>query len=322
MEIIEYLYDRKKKWIKKIQAFYKTYFTVEGTYTSLLPDKIYIKKLYKMRVGKELDLKNPISFNEKLQWIKLYDRRPEYTLMVDKYAVRDYVKDKIERRGLTCSDIGLNFIPLLGVWDKVEDIDLSSLPNQFVLKPNHCSEVVICRDKLNNAFQCKKGTLKNEEEVRAYLNYRMKQNYYKASREWPYKNVKRKIICEQYVSDDNNLSLLDYKFYCFNGEVKILLVVSGRFHDTRMDYFDRELNHLPFVLGEPHSNSQVLFPKHIKEMIDIAEILSEGIPQVRVDLYYVKEMIFFGEYTFFESGGFGKFIPNKWDEILGQWIQL
>ena len=181
MSFIDKLYNLKKNLIKNIKQFYTAYFTVEGTYTSLLPDKIYIKKLYKKLMGKELNLKNPVTFNEKLNWIKLYDRRPEYTMMADKYRVRDYVKEKIGEEYL---------VPLLGVYERVEEIDFDALPNQFVLKCNHDSEVVICRDKENNDFFCKKGKLNSVTEVKAYLDKRLNINFFKASREWPYKHIK------------------------------------------------------------------------------------------------------------------------------------
>lgn len=221
--------------------------------------------------------------------------------MVDKYTVRIYVKEKIERRGITCSDIGLNFIPLLGVWDKVEDIDFDILPNQFVLKPNHASEVIICRDKLNNDYHCKKGLLKDIEEVKAYLNYRMKQNSYKASREWPYKNVKKKIICEKYMNDDNSDFLIDYKFYCFNGDPRLLYVQTYNDGELCIDFFDLDFIHMDiFRLDHPNNISfDFSCPNNFQNMIIIVKKLAVDIPFVRVDLYEIQGKVYFGELTFF-----------------------
>ena len=190
MKIIEFLYNIKKRIIE----FFEKYFTTKGVYTCILPDKIYIKKLYKERTGKTLNLKNPQTFNEKQNWLKLYDRRPEYTMMVDKYKVREYVKEKIGEEYL---------VPLLGVWDSPDEIDFDSLPNEFVLKCNHDNGVIICRDK---------STL-DIDAVKRNLADRLKRDYYKKLREWPYKNVDRKIICEKFMENYANNKPLEYKFF-------------------------------------------------------------------------------------------------------------
>ncbi|MBR4859374.1 MAG: glycosyl transferase [Clostridia bacterium] len=316
MKIVEKIHKLRKEVIRKIKAFYRDFFTVDGVYTSLLPDKVYLKKLYKKKIGKELNLKNPTLFNEKLNWLKLYDRRPEYTMMVDKYRVREYIKETIGEEYL---------VPLLGVYDKVEDIDFDSLPNEFVLKCNHDSEVVICRDKENNDFQCKKGKINSIEEVKAYLKKRMGINFYKASREWPYKNVKRKIVCEKFMSDGKNADLTDYKFYCFNGKPQIMYVANIKDSELYIDYFDMNFKHLS-ISRYDHANlpgdNIFIVPEKFEEMKLIAAKLSCDIPQVRIDLYSICGEIYFGEITFFTAGGFLIFSPNEWDKILGDYIEL
>lgn len=291
-------------WIKKkVKKLYNDYFTVNGTYTSLLPDKIYLKKLYKKRMGKKLNLTNPKTFNEKLNWIKLYDRRPEYTMMADKYAVREYVKDKIGEEYL---------IPLIGVWNNVDEIDFESLPNQFVLKCNHDNGVIICKDKITFDI----------EKAKKELQYHFNRNYFKKLREWPYKKIKKKIICEQYMEDDSQSTLIDYKFFCFDGKVKALFVATDRPFDTRFDFFDYEFNHLPIINGHPNSDKEIVKPEKFDKMIEIAEALAFGIPHVRVDLYIIDNQIYFGEMTFIHFGGFTSLEPEKWDCIFGEWINL
>lgn len=311
MSIIEILFGIKKNIKNKCTTFYKNYFTIEGTYTSLLPDKIYLKKMYKSVFNKELNLKNPETFNEKLQWMKLYDRRPLYTTLVDKYLAREYVKEKVGEKYL---------IPLLGVWDSPYEIDFDSLPNQFVLKCNHESDVFICEDKENIKIKDKKQSFDSFDEVREALQRRLKINFYKSSREWPYKNVKRKIICEEYMKDKDTDYLLDYKFFCFNGKVKALYVASGRFSDTRFDFFDRDFNHLSIVNAHLNSETPIPKPERLKEMIDVAEKLSADIPNVRIDLYQINGRVYFSEFTFFHMSGFYPFVPDKWDKIFGDYF--
>ena len=316
MSFIDKLYNLKKNLIKNIKQLYTAYFTVEGTYTSLLPDKIYIKKLYKKLMGKELNLKNPVTFNEKLNWIKFYDRRPEYTMMADKYRARDYIKEKIGEEYL---------VPLLGVYEKAEEIDFDALPNQFVLKCNHDSEVVICRDKENNDFFCKKGKLNSVTEVKAYLDKRLNINFFKASREWPYKHIKRKIICEKYMTDGVNDSLIDYKFFCFNGVPGLVYIANTQHGELRIDFFDAEYNHLPVSrLDHPNLSSDFDFspPDGFEKMKLLAAKLAEGIPQVRIDLYNISGKIYFSEITFFTGGGFIPFEPEQWDNTFGEYIEL
>lgn len=301
MLIIEGLYNIKKNIVK----FWKMYFTIEGTYTSLLPDRVYLKKLYKKRMGKELNLNSPETFNEKLNWLKLYDRRPEYTMMVDKYEVRKFVEEKVGKQYL---------IPLLGCWNQVDEIDFEALPSEFVLKCNHDNGVIICKDK----------NVLNIEQTKKELQFHLNRNYYKKAREWPYKNVERKIICEEYMSDEFNESdeLIDYKFFCFNGEIKTICIIQNRSSNETIDYVDVNFEYMS--IRDKCPNSYLLREKPVcfEEMIMIAKRLSAGIPHVRVDLYCINQKAYFGEMTFFDDGGFGHKEPLFWEKEFGNWIEL
>lgn len=277
-----------------------------GLYNNM-DDKKFIEKMFKATMDYPLNLENPKSFNEKLQWLKLYDRNPLYTKLVDKYKVREYISEKIGEDYL---------IPLLGVWDDPEDIDFDSLPNKFVLKCNHNSGLgmCICTDK--SKIDIKK--VKNE------LKSGLAQNYYLNGREWPYKNVSRKIICEKYMTDETEKNLRDYKFYCFDGKPKIVGIYQDRNSDkeTTGDFFDMNFEWVDLKFGMPNALNKPQKPQKFQEMIKIAEILSEGMPEVRVDLYISNNKIYFGELTFFDGGGFDKIEPLEWDYKLGSWIKL
>lgn len=277
-----------------------------GLYNNM-DDKKFIEKMFKATMDYPLNLENPKSFNEKLQWLKLYDRNPLYTKLVDKYEVREYISEKIGEDYL---------IPLLGVWDDPEDIDFDSLPNKFVLKCNHNSGLgmCICTDK--SKIDIKK--VKNE------LKSGLAQNYYLNGREWPYKNVSRKIICEKYMTDETGKNLRDYKFYCFDGKPKIVGIYQDRNSDkeTTGDFFDMNFEWVDLRFGMPNALNKPKKPQKFQEMIKIAEILSEGMPEVRVDLYISNNKIYFGELTFFDGGGFDKIEPLEWDYKLGSWIKL
>lgn len=284
-------------------AFIVQYLAAHGL-LKWLNDESYIRLIYRTSMNKKLNLDNPTTFNEKLQWLKLYDRKPEYTQMVDKYAVREFVENRIGHKYL---------IPLIGVWENVDDIDFTELPNQFVLKCNHDSGGwILCKDK--NTLDIK--------SAKSFLKKRLKRNFFWNAREWPYKNVKRKIICERFMVDESGTELKDYKFFCFNGRCEAIFIATDRGVDTRFDFFDRDFNHLPFTNGHPNADKPILKPNNLKEMIRIAQELSIGIPQVRVDLYNVKGQIYFGEMTFFHWGGKKPFKPEKWDQWLGSFIEL
>lgn len=279
--------------------------------TNILSDETYLKILFKLKVGYELNLENPKTFNEKLQWLKLYDRNPKYTTLVDKYKVREYVNKMIGEEYL---------IPLLGVWDSPEEIDFEKLPEQFVLKCNHTSGVglSICLDKKNYDIR------RAKEELRRGL----KNNYYMSCREWPYKNVKRKIIAEKYMEDmqqDNSEDgLLDYKFMCFSGKVKCSFVCSERFsgNGLKVTFFDRNWNIMPFERKYPRSKKTIKKPQNYEKMIELAEKLAKGIPFVRIDFYEINEKIYFGEMTFYPGSGMEEFNPIEADYKLGKWLEL
>lgn len=272
-----------------------------------IPDAVYLKYMYKKVMGKKLDLKNPQTFNEKLQWLKLYDRNPEYTKMVDKYEVRQYIKDKIGEQYL---------IPLVGgPWDKWEDIDFSKLPDQFVLKCTHDSgSVAICRNKDEFDF----------DSIRKKFNRALKGNFFYGGREWPYKNVKPRIIAEKYMEEKSMDELIDYKLMCFNSKVKATFVCSDRFSksDLKVTFYDTEWNKLPFERHYPASSVKIEKPKTYAEMIAIAEKLSESIPFVRMDFYEIQNKIYFGECTFYPGSGMEEFNPENWDLEMGSWIKL
>jgi len=274
---------------------------------SVAPDEWYLKNEFKIRLGKKLDLKNPKSFSEKLQWLKLYDHNPLYTRLVDKYKVKEYVAEKIGEQYV---------IPLLGVWDRFDDIDFSKLPEQFVLKCNHDSgNVFVCRDKsCFNYADCRKG-----------LERSLKRNYYYFGREWAYKGVPRKIIAETYMEDEETKELRDYKFFCFDGKVKAMFVASDRLvpnEEVKFDFFDPQFNRLNFRQGHPNSKILPAKPKNLELMIELAEKLSSSIPQVRVDLYEINSKVYFGEMTFYHFGGLTPFVPEEWDYTFGKWITL
>lgn len=266
-------------------------------------DEKYIKMLYYLRNGKILDLENPKTYFEKINWIKLHDRRPEYTMMVDKYRCKKYVGEKIGKEYI---------IPLIkgGVWNNADEIELDKLPNQFVLKCTHDSgNTYICKDKHTFDF----------EGVKAKLNKALKKNYYYLSREWPYKNVRPRIICEKYIPGivDNN-----YKFFCFDGKVKFLYVAPYR--ETTSDYFDADFNHLDGIHNAFHFGAEIppKKPETFEKMKELAEVLSEGYPEMRVDFYDDNGKIYFGEITFFQEGGFAPWIPDEWNVRFGEYINL
>lgn len=301
--------DICKKIIKAIGQPVKTFYTVLiKLFGRWMSDKFYLSLLYRMSFGKKLNWKNPQTFSEKLQWLKLYNRRPEYTTMVDKAAVKDYV----------ASVIGTEYIiPTLGIWDNVDDIEWDKLPDRFVLKTTHDSgSVVICSDK--NHFD-KKVAIKK-------LSKSLNNDYFWKSREWPYKNVPHRIIAEQYIApapDTNDLP--DYKFFCFDGEVKALFIATERHkegEDVKFDFFDADFNHLPIKQIHDNAEHTPLKPHSFELMKGLASILSKGLPFVRVDFYEIGEKILFGELTFFHHGGLVPFHPNKWDLELGKMIKL
>ena len=266
-----------------------------------LPDKAYLQIYYFLRFKKFINFKNPKTFNEKLNYLKLYDRNPLYTTLVDKYEVKNYVSKIIGDKYI---------IPTLGVWDKFDDIDFEKLPNQFVLKCTHDSEgLVIVKDK--SKF--------NKEEAGKKIEEALKYNFYYIGREWPYKNVKPRIIAEKYMGDNLN----DYKFFCFNGEPKMMFIASDRgIGKTKFDYYDLDFNHLDIVQHYPNSSEEIEKPKNFDKMIEFSRKLSKSMKHVRIDFYDVDGKLYFGEITFFHFSGFMPFIPDKWDKIMGDYINI
>ncbi len=273
-----------------------------------LPDRPYISLLFHLRMGRRLNLKAPQCYSDKIQWLKLYDRRPEYTIMVDKYAVKEYVA------GIVGDEY---IIPTLGVWNNPDEIEWDKLPKSFVLKTTHGggnTGVVICKDK---------STLDKEKTI-AMLKRSIKQDIYKTLREWPYKGVPKRIIAEKLIEPElGSNDIPDYKFFCFDGVVKALFIGTDRSSgDVKFDYFDSDFNHLDLVQVHPMSGKSFEKPKKFEEMKDVASKLSKGIPHVRVDLYNVNGQIYFGELTFYHHGGVTPFHPDSWDYKFGSWLVL
>lgn len=269
-----------------------------------IPDSIYLKLMFRLRMGYSLDLKHPRTFNQKLQYLKLHDRRPLYTRMVDKLAVNDYVRER-------CGN-DLSLINVLGVYDDFDEIDFNSLPEKFVLKCTHNSgAVVICRNKADF----------NRDEAKSILGFAVKHNFYYAMREWPYKNVPPRIIAEEYIESDTGF-LQDYKIFTFGGKAEMIYIRSctdGVFYG---DYFDKNGELLDFTADYPHSPVTPGMPENLDKMLRFAEVLSEGTPELRVDFYEVRGRVYFGELTFYHDGGFAPFEPREWDEKLGNLIDI
>ena len=270
-------------------------------------DELYLRIIFRCITGRRLNLKDPQTFTEKLQWLKLYNRQPILSRMVDKYTAKEYAANIVGEQYI---------IPTLGVWNSVDDIDWEALPQQFVLKTTHGgggSGVVICKDKSSFDF----------EKAKVKLRKSMKTNAYHTLREWPYKNIKPRIIAEEYMSNGGEY-LNDYKFFCFNGVPKAMLIASGRYVEpqTCFDYYDMDFNHLPFEQGGPNYKKHIEKPRLFEEMKDIAAKLSEGLIHARIDLYDINGNVKFGEITFFDDSGMAEFNPQEWDYIFGSWIQL
>lgn len=270
-----------------------------------ISDKTYLERKYYKIFGRKLNLEDPQAYTEKLQWLKLYDRNQLYPRLADKYEVKKYVSETIGEEYI---------IPTIGIFDKFDDISFDSLPNQFVIKCTHDSaSVVVCRDKESIDWN----------HIRTKITKALKINYYKSeNRQWAYKNIKPRIIIEKYIEDKDYPDLRDYKFFCFNGQCKALFIASGRnVNDVRFDFFDRELNLLPFTNGHEHADN-VHKPNNYEKMLTLVEKLSQNIPHVRVDLYEVNNQIYFGEMTFYHWGGMVPFVPDSWDYTFGSWLKL
>lgn len=276
---------------------------------SFLPDKPYLQLFYFATTRKFINFKNPKGFNEKLQWLKVNDKRPEYSQLVDKLAVRDHIAEILGEEYL---------FPLLGKWESFNDIDFDSLPNQFVLKCNHDSgSTKVIKDK--SAL-----TQADFDEMNEFYTRRLNRDFFFAGREYPYKGIKPYIIAEQLMVDETapEKSIEDYKFFCFNGEPKVMFIATDRATDCKFDFFDMDFNHLDLVNIHPNADKPIEKPEKFEEMKDLSAKLSKGMRHVRIDLYELNGKIYFGEYTFFHGGGFQLCHPDKWERKLGDWIDI
>ena len=282
----------------------------------LMSDKLYLQLRFYCEVGHRLNLKHPKTFSEKLQWLKLYDRQPKYTMMVDKVKVKDYVANIIGEG---------HIIQTLGVWDKPEEIDFDTLPECFVLKTNHSggsTGIVICRDKASFDRKSAINRLKKSLQSKGFYDFR----------EWPYKNVERKVFAEEFVVPPSGVKdLPDYKWFCFNGEPCYCQVIQDRTTRETIDFFDINWNHQDFVglnqlVGVNPQITKAIAPPprptNLEQQLCIARQLSKGMPFVRIDLYETEKGVFFGEITFYPMSGFGGFTPSEWDYKLGELISL
>ena len=280
---------------------------VKQKYHEFYNDKEFLEKYFEHWMEYKIDFNNPSTFNEKIQWLKLYNHKPEYTRMVDKYEMRQFVEERIGS-GYT--------VPLIGVWESFDDIDFDQLPKQFVLKCNHDSgSIVIVQDK--DKFDI--------EDAKEKINRTLSTNYYWRAREWAYKNVKRKIIAEPYLYDAKQKELLDYRFFCFNGEVKAIIVDFDHTLNKigRRNFYNKYWEYMPLSLHYPTAPETIIEkPKCMEEMIEIAEKLSVSIPHIRIDFYIIDDRPIIGELTFYHAAGSQKFSPKKWDKIFGDWIDL
>lgn len=295
----------------KTRPYLLAHWILEKSGISSISDFVYLKILWRRKKGYALNLKNPLTFNEKIQWLKLYDRKAIYSKMVDKAEVKDYA----------ASIIGKEYIiPTLGIWNHPDQIDTETLPEKFVLKCTHDSaSVCICRDKSTFDF----------EFAFTKLNNSLKKDWYKGGKEWAYKNVTPRIIAEQLLEDPNSQdqsdkSLNDYKLYCFNGSVKIIKVDFNRESDHKANFYDLKFKPLYFGLEKygPDYKREIKTPLNLDLMIELAEKLSQNLPFIRVDFYNLDGNLYFGELTFYPDGGFVDFYPNEWNFKLGEYLKL
>lgn len=296
--------ERKKKCFWNPYKIFES-LAMRGFFKNM-NDKEYLSWLYRARMGRLPDLNHPKSFSEKLQWLKLNDRKPEYTEMVDKYLAKKYVEKRIGEKYI---------IPTLGVWDEFDQIEFEKLPDQFVLKTTHDSGgVVICKDKANF----------DKAAAKRKLEKSLKRNYYWAEREWPYKNVKPRIIAENYLSFLNGSDLVEYKVFCFNGKPALFLICKGEGHtDERTnDFYDLEFNHIPVTVTCPNAKEKCQKPDEYEELLELSRKLAKNTYQLRVDLYVINHKIYFGELTFFHDSGCCKFNPPEWDKRFGDMLKL
>lgn len=271
---------------------------------NLMSDKFHLEMNYLFTKREHLNLKDPVTFNEKLQWLKIYDRNPKYTMLVDKYRVKQWVSDTIGKE---------HVIPTLKMWSSADDIDIDDLPNQFVLKCNHDSgSVIICKDK----------SIFDLTSAKQKLSRHLATDTSAFFCEWAYRNVPRCIIAEQYMEETGQTDLMDYKFFCFDGEPKIMYMSRDHAEHATTDFFDMEFNHLPIRMQAPPSSILPEKPAEFEHMKELARKLSKGIPQVRVDFYVINGRVYFGEMTFYHCGGMVTVQPHEWNVKMGDMIHL
>ena len=269
-----------------------------------IPDEPYLKMVFWIKTGKKLNLKNPKTFCDKLNWLKLHDFRPEYTRLADKVAVREHLKEVLGE------DICL---PLLGVWEHYDDIDFDTLPDKFVMKCNHDSgSVKIIRDKASM----------DHAALREFYEGRLKLNPFVLGRDYPYKEIKPMILVEKFMTSENGRDIRDYKFLCFDGVPRYMFVISDRSTDCRSDFYDMEFNRLPIVDAYPMSDEPMEKPAFFDEMVELVTKLAQGFRTIRIDLYEIDGKIYFGEYTFYDGGGFWPKVPEEWEYTMGDLIRL
>lgn len=287
--------------IKKVM-----YILLTEKLAALFPDKLYLQLKWWFIMGTKLNVKYPKTFNEKMQWLKLNMRRDDFTLMVDKVEAKEFVRKVLGPEYI---------IPTINVWSTVEDVDFRSLPSQFVIKTtNDSGGVVVCYDK----------SKLDVDKVKLKLYKSWKTNYFNENREYPYKNIIPRVFAEELLDDGSSHALMDYKFMCYNGRCENIFVCSNRDKSLQVDFFDREWKHLPFQRHYPNAPYDITKPEALTEMLDAADRLSTVIshPFVRIDFYYVKGHVYFGEITFFPGSGMEEFTPPEWDGVLGKMIKL
>ena len=289
------------------KPYYRTRVLIKLGYYDSLSDEEFLKKVFPKYMGYPLDLENPKTFSEKLQWLKVNYREPIQTVMVDKHEAKHFIAHRVGDQYI---------IPTLAVWDSVEDIDFDALPNQFVLKCTHDSGgIVICKDKSSL----------DRKATKAKLSASLQRDYSRIAREWPYKDVPRRIIAEEYLSELGNNEILDYKMYCFHGEPKITVVCSDRFSKTgtRMNFYDIDWKPMGIHFGHyPPLSTEFPRPETYDEMLRLAMELSKDCPFLRVDFYEIKGRLYIGELTFFPGAGLEQFCPMTKDYELGEWLHL
>jgi len=291
-----------------IRLLYRFVVCLDNTiYIRKLPDVLCIKSLYYLALGKKLDLLNPLTFSQKLQWLKIYYRNPLYTMIADKYRLREYVKSK---------GLEKHLVPFIGTWDNFDDIDFDKLPSKFVLKCNHdCGSTIICKEK--ESFDI--------DYARAKLMKCMNTNYYFSSpyREWQYRDIIPKILGEHFIAGSDGNAPADYKVHCFNSVPKYIQLISGRFtRNISESWYDENWNYQDLTYAFPCSSQGVDRPKELEELLSLSSKLSQGIPYVRVDFYIAKGNVYLGELTFTPWAGFIPFKPQEWDKRLGDLIEL